>query len=184
MIDPEVLRPLRDAAEDYQETENLKHRLRNLKHQRPDFYLTSDELDCIFRWKLRGQYRRIDFSENTDSGYRAITRAAFSIKEANAAYEATLRLKVLMSLPGVGIGVASAILALCDPDNYCVIDYRGWHAAFGEIRHEFEPSHYLRYLRKVKCLANALNWTPQGKVPDWSPQEVDLALWVFDQLPQ
>ena len=183
MINPEVLRPLRTVAEDYQETENLKHRLRDLKQQRPDFYLTFDELDCIFRWKLRGQYRRVDFSENTESGYRAITSAAFSIKEANPDYEAKLRLKVLMSLPGVGIGLASAILALCDPDNYCVIDYRGWRAAFYEERHDFEPSDYLRYLQEVKRLANGLNWTPQGKVLDWSPQEVDLALWVFDQLP-
>jgi hypothetical protein len=46
----------------------------------------------------------VNFEENPESGYKAITSAAFSIRENDADYEAKLRFGILMSLPGVGIG--------------------------------------------------------------------------------
>ena len=32
------------------------------------------------------------------------------------------------------MGIASATLALMTPDDYCVIDFRGWRALFSEER--------------------------------------------------
>ena len=78
----------------------------------------------------------------------------------------------LTELSGVGIGVASAILALVDPEHYCVIDFRGWRAAFGEMRRSFSTRDYNKYLSEVRRLAEVLGWTPQ---------ETDLAIWEYDR---
>lgn len=174
MIDPEELRPLRTGTEDQKKTDELKELLRDLKQKRSPYYLTESELDPIFRWKLRGQYARCKrhFAKNTPSGYKVITQLAFSIHEPDPDYETMLRLGVLMSLPGIDIGIASAILALTEPDKYCVVDFRGWRVFFDEERKSFTIQHYLRYLREVRRLAQILGW---------DPQEVDAAAWEYDR---
>jgi hypothetical protein len=100
-----------------------------------------------------------------------VTRAAFAIHDGGSDLEARVRLGVLTALPGVAVPVASAILALADPEHYCVIDFRAWRAMFGEDRRDFSIPQYLAYRRPVLELASELGWTPQ---------EVDLAIWAFD----
>jgi hypothetical protein len=174
VIDPEALRPFRGLAPDHDRTEHLKVRFRELRKQRKPFYLKTAELEDIFDWKLDGQYGRVAryLRKNTDSGYESITRAAFAINEDDVEYEARLRLGVLISLRGVDTRVASAILALVDPDRYCVIDFRGWRAAFRKKKLWFGIKDYLQYLREVREVSLVLGWCPQ---------EVDEALWVYDK---
>lgn len=174
MVRADDIRALRQAAPDYQETDRLKRRLRQLRRRRDPFYLTKADLEHIFRWKLATQYgrRRQRRDTNTDSAYRAVTRAAFELQESDPDYEAELRLGILMSLRGVGVSVAAAILALVEPNRYCVIDFRGWRAVFGERRSAFDVGQYLRYRSAVRRLADQLGW---------SVQETDLAIWEYDR---
>jgi hypothetical protein len=72
----------------------------------------------------------------------------------------------------VGVPVASAILALADPDRYCVIDFRGWRAMFGEKRPAFDIPSYIRYLSKIRQFSQELGWLVQ---------ETDLAIWEYDR---
>jgi hypothetical protein len=110
---------------------------------------------------------------NTDAQYRKATRSAFAIADAtDPDRETKLRVATLTELSGVGIGVASAILALVDPERYCVIDFRGWRAVFGEMRRTFSTRDYNRYLAEVRRFAGILAWTPQ---------ETDLAIWEYDR---
>lgn len=174
MVRAADIRDLRRAADDYDETEELKRTLRRLKANRP-FCLGEEMLDNIFRWKLRTQYGRQKAmrDQNTDVTYCTVTRAAFEIEDNNRPdYEARLRFALLCALPGVGVPVASAILALAEPDKYCVIDFRGWRAVFGEQRSTFGIPQYLKYREKVRTLADELRW---------SIQETDLALWEWDR---
>ncbi len=173
MLRPADIRPYRTTADDYEETELLKNQLHDLRSQRNPFYLTRDDLNRIFEWKLRTQYGRNQRHRdtNTDSAYRAVTQAALSISEPDKDYEAQLRTGILTSLRGVGVPVASAILALTDPDHYCVIDFRGWRAVFGEKRGTFDIPAYLDYLKEVRKLAKDLGW---------QVQETDLAIWAYD----
>jgi len=101
-----------------------------------------------------------------------VTRAAFEIAKPDRNYEATVRIGILTALPGVGVPVASAILALTDPDRYCVIDFRGWRAVFDEDRRVFSVRNYRDYLAEVDRLAGQLKWPVQ---------ETDLALWEYDR---
>ena len=50
--------------------------------------------------------------------YEIITQATFAIHDGDWRLKADLRLGVLTALRGVGVPVASAILALADPDRY------------------------------------------------------------------
>lgn len=174
MILAEDLREFRTAAVDYEETEIIKSELARKSLERQPFFLTGDELERIFRWKLRREYSRNAalMANNTESTYRVVTRSVFEIVESDCNYECSIRLRLLMVLPGIGIGVASAILALTEPQRYCVIDFRGWRAIFGEDRGSFSITNYLLYRNQVSRLATELGWTVQ---------ETDLAIWEYDR---
>ncbi len=168
------IRNLRAAGVDYAETEQLKRGIQGLRESRQPLFLTWNDLDPIFRWKLRNQYKRVKghLRRNTDEAFQTVTQAALSIFESDWELEARLRLSALTSLYGVGVPVASAILALTDPQKYCVVDFRGWRAIFGEVRRGFDIPAYLRYLGEIRKLAQELGW---------SAQETDLAVWEYDR---
>lgn len=174
MIKADDIRHLRTASPDYAETEALKAEFRKRRKERSPFFLTAEELDRVFRWKLRSQYGRPERhrARNSDAAYRAVTEAAFKIVESDLAYECTVRLGLLVSLPGVGVPVASAVLALTDPHRYCVIDFRGWRSVFGEDRRAFSITDYLRYRTELARIAADLGWPVQ---------EADLAIWEYDR---
>jgi hypothetical protein len=169
------IRRLRTAARDYETTERLKSDLRGLRRSRRPFLLNREELDRIFMWKLERQYgRHVAVRDATpDSMSQVVTRAAFEIDDGGSDMEADIRLGLLSALPGVGVPVASAILAMNDPDHYCVIDFRGWRAAFGERRSSFSNVQYLAYRQAMSVLGRELGWPVQ---------EVDLAVWAYDSM--
>ncbi|MEJ5240388.1 MAG: hypothetical protein WHS87_04250 [Anaerolineales bacterium] len=174
MITAAQLIPYRTSGEDYAETERLKKQFAGLRQERVPLYLTLDEFDEILRWKLRGQYgrQREQRKVNTDEVIRTVTTAALSLTHPDDDYETELRLRILCTLRGVGVPVASAILALVFPERYAVIDFRGWRQVFDEERTTFSVSDYKRYLREIRRLARELGW---------SVQEVDLAIWEYDR---
>ncbi len=175
MIRATQLIPYRRSSDDYGLTERLKAEFTRLRRERHPLYLTSEELDEILHWKLRGQYGRQKERRkaNTEDVIQTITGAALSITHPDEDYETELRLGILCCLRGVGVPVASAILALAFPERYAVIDFRGWRQIFGEERTTFSISDYKRYLREVKRLAGELGWPVQ---------EVDLAIWEYDRV--
>jgi len=109
---------------------------------------------------------------NTEAAYCAVTEAVFKVISKDFEYEADLRLKLLSALAGISVPVASAILALSEPQKYCVIDFRGWHAVFGEKRENFGVREYLRYRDEVARLARELGLTIQ---------ETDALIWEYDR---
>lgn len=174
MIRATDLITFRASGPDYEPAEGLKAKLARLRSERQPLCLTSAEFDDILRWKLRGQYgrQREKRKANTDDVIRTVTGAALSISHPDEEYETELRLGILCSLRGVGVPVASAILALVFPEKYAVIDFRGWRQIFGGEKTTFSIPDYKRYLREVKRLAAELGWLVQ---------EVDLAVWEYDR---
>ncbi|MBW2623107.1 MAG: hypothetical protein JRD68_09400, partial [Deltaproteobacteria bacterium] len=108
---------LKTASIDFVETDRIKKKFAQLRTERNPFYLAKEEFEEILHWKLRNQYgRQKDYrSPNTDEIIRIITSTAFNIQHDESEYELELRIKILTSLRGVGIPVASAILALVFP---------------------------------------------------------------------
>ena len=151
MITASQITDFRTASGDFTETVALKERLARIRADRCPFYLTASEFDEILRWKLRGQYgrQRSRREANTEQVIQAVTGLALSITQENKEYELELRVGILCCLRGVGIPVASAILALVYPDRYAVIDFRGWRQVFGEERTTFSIGDYKRYMQKM-----------------------------------
>ncbi len=175
MITAAQLVPYRTSSDDYALTEHLKARFAQLRRERRSLYLTSEEFDEILSWKLRGQYGRQQQRRkaNMEDVIRTVTGAALTVTHSDEEYEIELRVGILCALRGVGVPVASAVLALVFPQKYAVIDFRGWRQVFGEERTTFSIPDYKKYLREVRRLADELNWPVQ---------EVDLAIWEYDRV--
>ncbi|PWK74266.1 hypothetical protein LX99_04068 [Mucilaginibacter oryzae] len=162
---------LKDGAAEWGDTLQLVSELANLQAIRIPFYLNLSELEKILTWKLRGQYNRQQTLRtlNTNHNIETITKAAFLVKHEKPEHEIFLRTKLLCTIPGVEIPVASAILTLCFPNQYAVIDSRNWKALFGKSDKScYSINEYIYYLSIIKILA---------KHYQVSTQQVDIALW-------
>jgi len=169
------IKDLINRADDYEETKRLIAKLDDLKRTRTPYFLNIDELDEIFHWKLRRQYSRQErnIQLNTDELVRKVTTYAFSVSGTDERKTIRLMLKALIILHGVQIPVASAIMTLCFPEKYCVIDFRGWRQVYGEEKEyrNYSIKEYLDYWSKITNVALKFGVTPQ---------EVDMALWRYD----
>jgi hypothetical protein len=121
-------------------------------------------------WKLERQKgRNLHWrKKNTDDLVRKVTSCAFSLVHPDRETLARTRLGVVGGLPGVDIGVASAILTLTFPDEYGVIDPRIWMAIYGVKKSGFTLRNYTGYLADLLSAASFLGWPPQ---------EVDFFAW-------
>lgn len=175
LLNPEKIKIYKDQAPFYNETVELKYRLNEKKKTRKPFYLTLEEFDEIVKWKLTSQYYRQKYKRDlkiTEEIAVKFTQLALNISHPDEEYEIYLTINVLRVIWGVNIGIASAILALCFPEKYAVIDFRVWRQIFSNEKRSFSIKDYIRYLREIRKLANRL---------DWDPQEVDLAIWALDE---
>ena len=155
------------------DTENLKERFARLRAERRPFFLNKDDFEEILKWKLRGQIgrQRARRAANTDEIIPAVTGLALTIEHSDKDYELELRLAILCSLRGVEVPVASAVLALVFPEQYAVIDFRGWRQVFDKDKSTFSIPDYKKYLTKIR------GWAAELGLP---VQQVDMAIWEYD----
>jgi len=174
MINAANLKDRRLAAKaakdaDLAETERLKARLARARDKRVPFYLTREEFLEICHWQLGDKFARAArlLESSSERRIKRITRLAFAVKDKDADFELGARLAILRLLPGVGIGVASAILALCNPKKLAPLDARAWQAVFDDKRGASEVADYQRYLTRLGELESEVrSLDPKGR---WSP---------------
>ena len=177
MVTAATLKDRRMAAKgtgdpDLVEAERLKARLARSRDKRVPLYLSRDELLSVCRWKLGDQYVRAAslLESSSEKRVKRTTQAAFTFKDKEAEFELAARLTILRLLPGVGIGAASAILALCYPKRYAPLDSRAWRALFNERRGSLDAADYRRYLARLsELVAEVRQLDPKGA---WSMQLV------------
>ena len=175
MIDPELIKPFRMKSEFYKETESLKKYFKSKRMERSPFYITLEEFDKILRWKLRRQYHRQKEGRNekiTEDIVKGVSKLAFDICHPDKDYEIDLKINSFSIIWGVNTAVASAILALCFPEQFAVIDFRVWRQIFSAEKRSFSVNDYKIYLKEIYKLSEELGWMPQ---------EVDLAIWAYDE---
>ena len=140
-------------------------------------YLTPLELFYIICWKApsrdvnRGKAANNAFKCIKRSGteciqrIETITREAIELARNNEIKES---IEKLVELFGVRTRVASAILTFYDPENFGVVDVRAWKSLYKELKQDFEPEDYVKYLKDIRELAKKCNLTSRN---------VDQALW-------
>ena len=146
--------------------------LRNLVRHEFDArgFLTATTFDAVTNWKLRKQRNRTEKHRvgNSAELIQELTGAFWRVKHEDKDKLLAIQLAILLAIPGVGIGVASAIFTLCYPSEYAIVDFRNWKALYGKDKKQFTVADYKQYLRDVRDLAGEL---------DCDVQEVDYLLW-------
>ena len=138
-----------------------------------------DELVKIAQTKIAGAggTERIKtlIEENTEAEIRQASAQAFATISPEEA------VRILTTLKGVGVPVASAVLAWCFPKRWAVIDRRSWNAlaSYGllpSVREsqttEEKIRDYGKYMEEVWRICDATGW---------QPQRVDRWLYAFDK---
>ena len=151
-------------------------------------YLLKKEFVSIGKWKTERQKGR--YENNSDEKVEQLTRKALEASDKD-------KTKILDKLEGVGIPVASAILTVAYPKEYCIIDYRTWRAllwlstltkkgrfTFASYREysDFLDSYnaYARTSTRYYNFRDTLKTI--GEKRGMPPRQVEMALWKFDQM--
>lgn len=172
--DKSEIKDLVKRADNHTETQRLTTMFQQRKEERKEFYLEENELEEILRWKLRSRYKWLKEQRkaNSQDKIKAITKIAFNFSHSNDDIETELKLTILSTLVGVGIPVASAILTLCYPQKYAVIDIRNWRQVYPDNpKTTYTTADYIKYLKDIQEQARKYGVTPQ---------EFDIAIWKKD----
>jgi hypothetical protein len=157
--------------EDWVGTEALKKKIAEHVRKSPNTGLTLDLFNEIVTWKLERQEdgsRHTRGEKVTEDFVRLITTCAFALSHSDRKSLVRGRIRVLRGVPGVDMGIASAITALRFPDQHGVIDPVLWKVIYGEERSGFSLSEYQKYLEDLLPAASTL-----GR----HAQEVDFFTW-------
>lgn len=134
-------------------------------------YLTPEEFFAIVIWKSNRAKTNVRRGiEKTKKTIFTITSEVFQAKTPEQ------KITALISIPSIGIPMASAILTVCYPDDFTVADYRACATLknFGEEiigNPTAKISTYFEYLEKCKKLARKYNF---------SLRDFDRILWAKD----
>lgn len=105
----------------------------------------------------------------------ARTSATELMSQVSEAPTALAKLDALVRIPGIGLAIASAILTVCYPEQFTVLDYRAWDTAKKERigglpdREPQTPTEYLQYCQACQRFAARLGM---------SLRDLDRALWA------
>jgi hypothetical protein len=161
---------------DWVGTNALKRKITDHLAKNPGNGLTLELFNDIVKWKLdrqEGRTRHTRGPKVTEDLLREITTCAFILRHKDDPDSLTrARLMVLQGIPGVGMGIASAILALTFPNKYGVIDDIVWNVIYGIKKESFWISDYRKYLEDL---------LPASSTLGWPPQEVDFFAWKMGQ---
>jgi len=126
---------------------------------RENRFLTIPTYDKILEWKLQNQNQRIKRikSGSPDSLIEGITECYFKVEHLDDEMTIRIKMHVLLSIPWIGIGIRSAIMALHEPELYGATDFRTWSVLFQKEKKTFSINDYMIYLTKVRELAIEIN---------------------------
>jgi len=156
---------------------HLEHYLFNVvsRRFRQDRTLTPYDFFAIVIWKSNRSKTKIR---------KGLARRRKSVKElmrmVSQASAPGGKVEVLLEVRGIGLAIASAILTICYPRSFTVLDTRAWKTLKAVESESVKglPGHYprnsleyLRYCRVCRRLADTTGLCLR---------DIDRALWAFD----
>jgi len=140
----------------FKEPLNWQFLFNKIKKAKEKGYLTKDEFIEICDWK--SQRPRKHYLNNSEEIIKEISEKVLATNSEDE------KIKLLISLNGVAIPVASAILTLLDPQNYGVIDIRVWQLLYnyGEVNtnpkgQTFTINNWKTFLTLIRKYAKKFN---------------------------
>jgi hypothetical protein len=133
---------------------------------------TLGNLETIVRWKSERMVHYL--IGNSNESIRSVLAVAAS---PNATTEDAMN--ALVSLRGVDISIASAVMSAIYPERYAVLDFRSLEA-LGHARHDIH--FYIEYNNALKHLAECGIVGPQGELPaPTALHALERALWQWSR---
>ena len=74
----------------------------------------------------------------------------------NFEYETEVKIKILTSLKGIGTPLATAVMAITEPQKYCIVDSVLWAYIFNEEKSSFTINDYLKFHKIILNLSKKL----------------------------
>jgi len=152
-------------------------------------FLLKKEFVSIGKWKTIRQIH--NYKANEEETVSNVTRQV--LKERDISKQ--IRLLTKGKLKGVKIPVASAILTIVFPKEFCIIDYRAWralkwlrkgHANQLVLNSYNEYSIFLDSLNEYKSMKGYLSYLQQlrsiAEKHDRTARQLEMALWKFDKM--
>lgn len=148
-------------------------------------YLNKKEFIQVGVWKSSGN--EYLYRENSNKEIRDRTRDALNADDLEE------KIGALTVLNGVGVPVASSVLATVFPEKYAVVDYRALRSLpllsdeqVLDITNEEDFYRYLRTFRRYGNSTDAYEYyldkvRQLAQSNDLIPREVDMALWQYDK---
>jgi hypothetical protein len=141
----------------------------------------------ILKWKL-GRIKDSNYKTVSDENLKKINKA---IVEAAKPEKALAALKALEEVPGIGLATATAVLTVCYPDAFTIIDERVLESLdLLPSGHEKRKKRKKKKAGKEKSKYNTEDWTAETYVDEYLPKvkarqgewkrtlrETDQALW-------
>ncbi|QOJ27854.1 MAG: hypothetical protein HRU80_02810 [Ignavibacteriales bacterium] len=168
-------------SQEWQQTNLLKSSIQTYRIHFPNQGLSEGLFNQIIQWKLGDQIHRVNHHLQylNKQMINEVTKTALILNHHDYNILTRVRINILRSLPGVGLGIASAILTLYYPELYGIIDFRTWDEinerdpVLPSITHNFSIGDYLNYLTNIRPYASEQNI---------EVQVIDYALWKIWEL--
>lgn len=122
-------------------------------------YLSFNKFKKILKWKYAGQDNKIEkiLAISPVSLIESITRCYAEIDHPNEELKTRIKTYILLGIPWIGIGMASTIMGLHEPEKYAGIDKATWATIFQEEERTLQAKDYLPYLKRMKEIAMQLD---------------------------
>lgn len=152
LIDPE--------NSDWNRVLNLGTRVRNDFQQYG--FLNYNTFADIIDWKLMEQVGRAEKIKQASPEplIQAITQCYLQVQHPDPILDIKIKMNVLLSIPWIGIGIASSLMSLHRPDNYAGLEQNSWNALFQKNKKSLSIKEYLEYLKRVRELAEQMDCEP------------------------
>jgi len=135
--------------------------------------LSAFDFFAIITWKANRAKTKVQ------AGLRTANLIATRLmKRVRSIHDDSEKMQALDNVPGIGIPIASAILTVCYPTRFTVLDYRAWETLheLNYVSYQTMPDsikgYFERYLPVCKHLAEQMKITLR---------DLDLALWGWSQ---
>jgi len=150
-------------------------------------HLLRQEFVSIGIWKTERQTKR--YKNNSEEDVESITKKAMAASDRD-------KVSILLDLEGVGVPVASSVLTMTNPKEYCIIDYRTQRAllwlkkvagncciafvSYGEYSDFLDSCDAYGTVRAYYDFRDDVKKI--GMKKQMTPRQVEMALWKFDEM--
>jgi hypothetical protein len=130
------------------EEQEIEHELETSLHGAS--YLSREHLESVIRWKTLAQGGRAaalteSLKRVSDEEIVLVTNAGLSIDHLRT------QIEVLSSVPGIGVGVATAALGFVYPESHVVVDYTTYNGVFGAETQSISQKQAVELIQKLRA---------------------------------